>query len=169
MQNRSSRDHEVAKRAESSDRIKPYTREGGHAVLERIERSESLPATVSATQAFEEVMGALVQRLPAEQAAEFVERRLPTELRELLQRDADEALEEGGDGDLASYVDEVAGRLEVDEARARELVDVVIGSLRLLMSGEEVTAIANELPPQLSAMWLRASAVPGAPGHSGSP
>jgi uncharacterized protein (DUF2267 family) len=169
MQRRSTRDHEVAKRSESSDRIKPYTREGGHAVLEQIERSESLPASVSATDAFESVLGALVQRLPAEQAAEFVERRLPAELAQLLQRDADEALEEGADGDLAEYLDEVAGRLEIEQEPARELVDVVIGSLRLLMSAEEVDAIANELPAQLAALWLKASAVPGAPGHSGAP
>jgi uncharacterized protein (DUF2267 family) len=169
MQRRSTRDHEVGKRAQAAGEVKPHTREGGHAVLEQIERSESLPATVSATDAFEAAMGPLVQRLPAEQAADFVERHLPTELRELLQRDADEALEEGADGDIAAYLGEVAGRLEVDEARARELVDVVIGSLRLLMSAEEVDAVANELSPQLASLWLRASAVPGAPGHSGAP
>ena len=169
MQHRSTPDHEVAKRAQSADQVKPNKREGGHAVLERIERSEALPATISATQAFESVMGALIQRLPAEVAAEFVERRLPAELSALLQRDADEALEEGVQGDLADYLDEVGGQLELSQAQAREIVDVVIGSLRLLMSAEEVDAIARELSPQLCSMWIRASNVPGAPGLSGTP
>jgi uncharacterized protein (DUF2267 family) len=169
MQHRSTPDHEVAKRAQSADRVKPSTHEGGHAVLERIERSESLSATVSATQAFESVIGALVQRLPADVAAEFVERRLPAELSALLQRDAEEALEDGVQDDLAGYLDEVGGRLEVSPTQAREIVDVVIGALRLLMSAEEVEAIASELSPQLSSMWIRASNVSGAPGHSGSP
>ena len=169
MQRRSTPDHEVAKRAQSAEQVAPHAREGGHAVLERIERSESLPATISATDAFQVVMGALVQHLPAEQAAELVERRLPAGLSALLADDAEEALEDGVESDLAEYIDEVAGKLEIAEAQARELVDVVIGSLRLLMSAEEVDAVANELSPQLSAMWLRASAVPGAPGHSGTP
>jgi len=169
MQHRSTPDHEVAKRAQSADQIKPNKREGGHAVLERIERSESLPATVSATQAFQSVMGVLVQRLPAEAAAEFVERRLPSELSALLQRDADEALEEGVPGDLADYLDEVSGQLEVSQEQTREIVDTVVGSLRLLMSAEEVDAIARELSPQLSSMWIRASNVPGASGPSGTP
>jgi uncharacterized protein (DUF2267 family) len=169
MQHRSTPDHEVAKRAQSADQVKPNTRERGHTVIEQIERSESLPATVSATQAFESVMGPLVQRLPAECAAELVERRLPAELGTLLRRDAEEALEDGVQGDLADYLDEVSGQLELDQAQAREIVDVVIGSLRLLMSAEEVDAIASELSPQLSAMWVRASNVPGASGHSGSP
>jgi uncharacterized protein (DUF2267 family) len=169
MQHRSTPDHEVAKRATSASEVSPRAREGGHAVLEHIERSEALPATVSATQAFEAVLGVLVQHLPAEVAAEFVERRLPGELRALLERDAQEALEEGAEGDLADYLDEVAGRLEVADERAREIADAVIGSLRLLMSAEEVDAIAAELSPQLASMWLRASNVPGAPGHSGSP
>jgi len=169
MQNRSTSDHEVAKRAQSADQVKPGTREGGHAVLETIERSESLPASVSATLAFETVMGALIQRLPAEQAMEFVERRLPAQLSSLLQRDAEEALEDGVESDLAEYVEEVAGQLEVAQAQARELVDVVIGALRLLMSAEEVDAFASKLPPQLAAMWIAASKVDGAPGYSGSP
>ena len=138
-------------------------------MLERIERSEALPASVSATDAFQVVIGTLVQRLPAEQAAELVERRLPAELRALLIDDAEEALEDGIESDLAEYLDEVAGKLEIAEAQARELVDVAIGSLRLLMSAEEVDAIANELSPQLAAMWLRACAVPGAPARSGTP
>ena len=169
MQRPTTPDHEVAKRAKSAEEVSPHTREGGHAVLERIERSESLPATVSATDAFQVVLGALVQRLPAEQAAEFVERRLPAGLSALLAGDAEEALEDGVESDLGDYIEEVAGKLEIAEAQARELVDVVIGSLRLLMSAEEVDEIANELSPQLAAMWLRASAVPGAPGHSGTP
>lgn len=138
-------------------------------MLEQIERSEALPAAISAAQAFEAVIGTLVQRLPAEHAAHFVERGLPAELRSLLERDAEEALEEGVEGDLTDYVDEVAGRLELSKEETRELVDVVIGALRFLMSAEEVDAIARRLSPQLAAMWLRASDVPGAPGHSGSP
>jgi uncharacterized protein (DUF2267 family) len=169
MQHRSTRDHEIAKRAQPAERVQPGTREGGHTVLERIERSEALPATTSATQAFTQVMGALVQRLPAEEAVTFVERRLPAELSALLTNDAEEALEDGVEGDVADYIDEVAGKLELAESQARELVDVVIGSLRLLMSAEEVDAIADHLSPQLAAMWLRACDVPGAPGHSGSP
>lgn len=145
------------------------THEGGHAVLERIERSASLPALISTNEAFTAVMGSLVQRLPAEQAAKFVQRRLPGELRALLEGDAEEALEEGVESDVADYVDEVAGKLEVDASEARELIDVVIGSLRLLMSAEEVDAIANELSPQLASLWLRANDVAGSPGHSGTP
>jgi uncharacterized protein (DUF2267 family) len=143
--------------------------QGGHAVLESIERSEALPASISATEAFETVMGSLVQRLPAEQAASFVERHLPRELSSLLERDAEEALEDGVEGDLADYVDEVAGKLELANEPARELVDVVIGSLRILMSAEEVDSIANELSPQLAKMWIEASRVPGAPIASGTP
>lgn len=169
MQRRENPRHEVAKRARSSEQVSPHTREGGHAVLEKIERSESLPATVSATDAFESVIGSLVQRLPAEQAALFVERHLPRELSLLLERDAEEALEDGVEGDLADYVDEVAGKLEIEQAQARELIDVVIGSLRLLMSAEEVDSVANELSPQLAKMWIEASRVPGAPGYSGTP
>jgi uncharacterized protein (DUF2267 family) len=169
MQHRSTPNHEVAKRAQSADQVKPNAREGGHSVIEQIERSESLPAIVSATEAFESVMGALIQRLPAEAAAEFVERRLPVELGRLLQRDADEALEDGTQADLAEYLDEVSGQLEVTQAQAREITDVVIGSLRLLMSAEEVDAIAAELSPELASMWKKASNVAGASGHSGSP
>ena len=169
MQHRSTADHEVAKRAQSADQVKPKTREGGHTVIEQIARNESLPATVSATQAFESVMGALVQRLPAEAAMELVERRLPTELATLLQRDAEEALEDGVQGDLADYLSEVGSQLKVSHAQAREITDVVIGSLRLLMSAEEVDAIAKQLSPRLSAVWIQASNVPGASGHSGSP
>ena len=83
--------------------------------------------------------------------------------------DADEALEEGVQGDLTDYLDEVGGQLELTQAQAREIVDAVIGSLRLLMTAEEVDAIASQLSPQLSSMWIRASNVPGAPGHSGTP
>jgi len=161
-------DAELEPRAQPSN-PDPSMRGAGHSVLEQIERSEALPAATSAPEAFEAVMGALVQRLPAEHAAEFVQRRLPTELRSLLERDAEEALEDGADGDLAEYVDEVAGRLELAEAETRELVDAVIGSLRFVMSAEEVDAIACRLSPQLATMWLEASNVPGAPGHSGSP
>src|SRR5262245_44309828 len=82
-----------------------------HSVLEQIERSEALPAAVSAAEAFENVIGTLVQRLPAKHASEFVHRRLPAELSALLERDAEEALDDGVAGDLADYVDEVAGRL----------------------------------------------------------
>jgi uncharacterized protein (DUF2267 family) len=169
MQRRDNPEHQGAKRAQPATSVQPGTREGGHAVLEMIERSEALPATVSATDAFESVIGTLVQHLPAEQAATFVERRLPRELSALLERDAEEALEEGVEGDLAEYVEEVAGKLEIAHAQARELIDVVIGSLRLLMSAEEVDSIANELSPQLAKMWIEASRVPGAPGYSGAP
>lgn len=169
MPHRSNPDREIAQRAQSDDEPAPSMRAGGQAVLEQIERSESLPATLSATQAFESVIGPLVQRLPAEAAAEFVERRLPVELGTLLQRDAEEALEEGVHGDLADYLDEVGGQLEVSHEQAREITDVVIGSLRILMTAEEVDSIASELSPQLSSMWIRASSVPGAAGHSGSP
>jgi uncharacterized protein (DUF2267 family) len=165
MQRRENPEQEVAK-AESAQ---PHVRESGHAVLESIERSEALPATVSATEAFEGVMGALVQRLPAVQASLFVERHLPRGLSSLLERDAEEALEDGVEGDLADYVDEVAGKLELSSEPARELIDVVIGSLRLLMSAEEVDSIANELSPQLAKMWVEASRVPGAPSASGTP
>jgi uncharacterized protein (DUF2267 family) len=147
----------------------PQGRQRGHAVLEQIERSEALPASLSAAEAFENVLGPLIQRLPAEQAMDFVDARLPAELRGLLLRDAEEALEDGVESELSDYIDEVAGLMEVSETQARELADVVIGSLRLLMTAEEVDAIANELSPQLASMWLRASNVPGASGHSGTP
>lgn len=147
----------------------PQARAGGQAVLELIERSEALPASVTAAVAFESVMGPLIQRLPAVPAMDFVDRRLPSDLRDLLLRDAEEALEDGVESELSDYLDEVAGQLELSAEQARELVDVVVGSLRLLMSAEEVDAIANELSPQLASMWLRASDVPGAPRHSGTP
>jgi uncharacterized protein (DUF2267 family) len=169
MQRRSTHDHEIAKRARSADQVSPHAREGGQGVLERIERSEALPATVSASEAFTVVIGALVQRLPASEATKLVRRRLPSELRSLLEDDAEEALDEGVDSDLADYLDEVAGKLQMTEDRAREIVDEVIGSLRLLMSAEEIDDVADELSPQLAALWLRASAVAGAPGHSGTP
>lgn len=81
----------------------------------------------------------------------------------------DPTLEDGVPGDLTDYLDEVGGQLEVIEEQARAITDVVNGSLRTLMSAEEVDAIAGALSPQLASMWSRAANVPGAPGHSGSP
>ena len=96
------------------DQVQAHTRDNGHTVLERIEQSASLPASVSAALAFETVMGALVQRLPAVGAAELVERRLPAGLAKLLERDAEEALEDGVQSDLESKTVNV---LEADEDR----------------------------------------------------
>jgi len=60
----------------------------------------------------------------------------------------------------ANYLEEVGGQLEVAQAQVREIVDTVIGSLRLLMSAEEVDAIASELSPQLAAMCAPAKRPP---------
>lgn len=169
MQNRSQPDQEIAKRAKSAKDVSPGVPEGGHSVLEQIERSESLPATLSATEAFAVVIGALMRRLPADQAEEFVERRLPTELRILLEEVAAEPDESTGDSDLSEYLEDASRELQLDSAQTDELVRVVIGSLRLLMSGEEVEAIAVELPPQLEALWREACDVPGAQRPSGLP
>ena len=141
----------------------------GNPVIESIRRSEALPDALSASSAFESVMGALVQRLPAKHAIEFVERHLPGELRALLQRDAEEALEEGVKDELADYLHEVSGLLNLEPPEARELVDAVIGSLRLLLSAQEVEAFAKQLSPQLASMWIEACRVPGASTRFGEP
>lgn len=46
---------------------------------------------------------------------------MPSELSTLLLRDAEEALEDGAAGDLAEYIEEVSGHLELDAQHTREL------------------------------------------------
>jgi uncharacterized protein (DUF2267 family) len=146
------------------------TSEAGHFVLGEIERSGSLPAGVAASQAFATVIGALLRRLPPDAAGDFVQRHLPNALRTLVD-DVPEQRDEGdaAGGDVSEYLAQVADDLQVDRTQTEETVRAVIAALRLLMSGEEVDAIAAELPPGLEALWRDASNVPGAPGHSGLP
>jgi uncharacterized protein (DUF2267 family) len=146
----------------------PLTPEAGHFVLGEIERSGSLPADVDAAQAFGTVIGTLMTWLPEDQAADFVERHLPNALRTVVD-DAMVEREERGEGDMSAFIDLVAADLQLDASQAEETVRGVIAAFRLLMSAEEVDAIASELPPRLEALWREASDVPGAPGPSGLP
>jgi uncharacterized protein (DUF2267 family) len=144
------------------------TPEAGHFVLGEIERSGSLPPGVEAAQAFGTVIGTLMGWLPEDQAADFVQRHLPNALRSLVD-DAIVQPGERGEGDMSAFLDLVSADLQVDATQAEETVRAVIAAFRLLMSAEEVDAIASELPPRLEALWREASDVPGAPGHSGLP
>jgi hypothetical protein len=154
----------------------PLTPESGHFVLAELERSGSLPPGVRPSQAFTCTVTALLRRLPSDQASEFVQRHLPRALQSLIDTEAlsgDQEREQPEtpepDDDVAGYLAEVASELQVDATQAEETARAAIASLRLLMSGEEVDAVAAELPPGLETLWREASDVPGAPGHSGLP
>jgi uncharacterized protein (DUF2267 family) len=146
----------------------PLAPHAGHPVLGEIERSGSLPAGIGGAEAFAAVIGELARWLPEDQATDLVQRRLPGALRVLLESALEEPRAEV-EADLSEYLAELADELRVDREQAEETARAVIAALRLLMSGEEVDAIAFELPPGLEALWRDASNVRGAPGHSGLP
>jgi uncharacterized protein (DUF2267 family) len=143
-------------------------RYAGRVVIDEIERSENLPATVSAEEAFSAVMCALEQAL-AQGEAERLERGLPDSVRKLLdgcelhgQRPARAPADVG---DLLAIVCEHVGSSHGD---ARELTRTVFQAVHRLMTVGEVEQVASALPQALQSFW-RAGDARGEPVESSRP
>jgi uncharacterized protein (DUF2267 family) len=125
----------------------------GVIVLDEIQRSEELPATVSPEQAFSAVMCSLEQAL-SRAGVEQLQRRLPTSIRKVIACTA-----HGDDADpaqltnAAGFLRRVSEHLELDSTQSRELARAVFHALHRLMSVGEVDDVARELPEDLRPLW----------------
>lgn len=102
------------------------------------------------------VLAALVRRLTAGEAADFVA-QLPSLLRADLQ-----ALPAGPDKSVtaAAIADELALRLELDPGEAAELLAAVAGTIAGSVSAGEAEDVRSQLPPDLRALFHERELVP---------
>jgi uncharacterized protein (DUF2267 family) len=127
---------------------------GGHFVLDEIERSGTLPSSISGAQAFSAVMCTLlVQVLPTDEA-EHVAASLPTSVRTLVERCAQERERRPARLNLTEFALRVAARMKVGEWQAREIVEAVFAGVQRLMSQAERDAVARRLPHDMRALWI---------------
>jgi uncharacterized protein (DUF2267 family) len=128
-------------------------RYAGRVVIDDIERSENLPATVSAEEAFSAVMCTLEQAL-AQGESERLERGLPESVRKLLDgcelHTQAAARAPTNVGDLVAMVGEHLGSSQLE---ARELTRTVFQAVHRLMSVAEVEEVASALPQPLQSFW----------------
>jgi uncharacterized protein (DUF2267 family) len=128
-------------------------RNAARVVIDDIERSENLPATVSAEEAFAAAMCAL-ERALTQGEAERLERGLPESLRKLLDgcelhaRASARAPTEVGD--VLALVSEHLGSSQVEP---RDLTRTVFQAVHRLMSVGEVEEVASALPQALRSFW----------------
>jgi uncharacterized protein (DUF2267 family) len=133
--------------------LQPNSTEAGGGVLEEIERSEDLPGTTTAEEAFSAVMCGLRATLGNE-SAERLERDLPTSIRKFLSSCA--VHEEGTPGRPGSsheFLLQVGEHLEIDETEAQGLSRMVFHAVHRLMSVGEVEEVARELPADMRELW----------------
>jgi uncharacterized protein (DUF2267 family) len=143
-------------------------RHAGRVVLDDIERSENLPATVSAEEAFAAVMCALEQALDQGEV-QRLERGFPESMRKLLggcelhPQPSNRSVSKVGD--LLAVVCEHLGSSHME---ARELARTVFQAVHRLMSVHEVDEVASALPQSLQSFW-RAGDAQGAGVESSRP
>jgi uncharacterized protein (DUF2267 family) len=136
-----------------SPNVQPNSAEAGGGVLEEIERSEDLPAMISAAEACTAVMCGLEQTL-GDEAAQRLERDLPAGVRKLVSRCGAHAEEVPKRPEsLDEFLKGVGEHLEVDDADARAITHTVFHAVHRLMSVGEVQEVARELPLDMRALW----------------
>ena len=133
--------------------VHPHSAEAGGGVLEEIQRSEDLPGTTSAEDAFSAVMCTLRATL-GDGGAERLDRELPAGVRKWVSRCQVHA---GGNGERPAnrgeFLTRVAEHLEIAGEDAGALSHTVFHAVHRLMSVGEVQEVARQLPDDMRELW----------------
>jgi uncharacterized protein (DUF2267 family) len=131
-----------------------------HAAFDHVERNAQLPDGISGGAAFVATVCLTLLGTSGENAA-FVRDLLPSPLRDLLFRCAQEREEEPTPFTAAEFSDALGAELGVTAERATQIAGAVFEGLALDLPAETARALAEHLPAAVRTLWPAAPAAHG--------